>query len=153
MNSFDFLGFNRSEIEKTLGLNLHDNLLEYNIGLKKNLDSWLVPYLSRDNILLSDAACLIIGANPRLSLRGEQNNECEAYKESLWDAIDNGKLSAKDILHYDNMDQDRRDCVKNGLLSMSSIGLYLYSNHRYSKIPIRCILTSGESSLVKIQHL
>ena len=111
MNSFDFLGFNRSEIEKTLVLNLHDNLLEYNIGLKKNLDSWLVPYLSRDNILLSDAACLIIGANPRLSLRGEQNNECEAYKESLWDAIDNGKLSAKDISHYDNMDQDRRDCV------------------------------------------
>ena len=111
MNSFDFLGFNRSEIEKTLGLNLHDNLLEYNIGLKKNLDSWLVPYLSRDNILLSDAACLIIGVNPRLGLTVDQNNEREAYKESIWDAIDNGKLSAKDISYYDTMDPVRRDCL------------------------------------------
>ncbi|WP_447214873.1 hypothetical protein [Citrobacter pasteurii] len=111
MNSFDFLGFDRSEIEKVLGLNLHDNLLEYNIGLKKNLDSWLVPYLSRDSFLLSDTACLIIGANPRTSLKGEQSNEYAAYKESLWDAVDNGKLTAKDVSYYENMDQDRRDCV------------------------------------------
>ncbi|CNI24925.1 hypothetical protein [Yersinia intermedia] len=111
MNSFDFLGFNRSEIEKTLGLNLHDNLLEYNIGLKKNLPSWLVPYLSRDSITLSDAAYLIIGANPRVNLGREQSSELEAYKESIWDAVDNGKLKAKEILHYDNMDNDRRDCI------------------------------------------
>lgn len=111
MNSFDFLGFNRSEIEKTLGINLHDNLIEYNIGLKKNLDGWLVPYLSRENISLSDAACLIVGANPRLNIRGERSDECEAYKESLWDAVDSGKLTAKDVSYYDNMDNDRRDCV------------------------------------------
>ncbi|HDU4720000.1 TPA: hypothetical protein RFT82_004450 [Klebsiella aerogenes] len=111
MNSFDFLGFNRSEIEKVLGLNLHDNILEYNIGLKKNLDSWLVPYISRDSILLSDAACLIIGVNPRIGLRTDQINECEAYKESLWDAVDNGKLNARDVSYYDNIDHDRRDCV------------------------------------------
>ncbi|MES3427585.1 hypothetical protein QDQ44_16940 [Enterobacter hormaechei] len=111
MNSFDFLGFDRSEIEKVLGLNLHDNLLEYNIGLKKKLDSWLVPYLSRDSFLLSDTACLIVGANPRYSLKGEQYNECAAYKESLWDAVDNGKLTAKDVSYYENMDNDRRDCV------------------------------------------
>ncbi|EPW1719324.1 hypothetical protein ACWERB_004250 [Enterobacter hormaechei] len=111
MNSFDFIGFNRSEIEKTLGLNLHDNLLEYNIGLKKNLPSWLVPYLSRDSISLSDSARLIVGANPRENITGEKSHEYEAYKESLWDAIDNSKLTARDISHYDNMDHDRRDCM------------------------------------------
>ncbi|HCI5779674.1 TPA: hypothetical protein NPO56_001370 [Klebsiella quasipneumoniae subsp. quasipneumoniae] len=111
MNSFDFLGFNRSEIEKTLGLNLHDSLLEYNIGLKKNLPTWLIPYISRDSLFLSDAAYLIMGINPKTTLRGEQSNNFNAFKESLWDAVDNSKLSAKDVVYYDNPEYGRRDCT------------------------------------------
>ncbi|WP_447880537.1 hypothetical protein [Serratia fonticola] len=111
MNSFDFLGFNRSEIELALGLNFHDNLLEYNAGLKKTLPSWLVPYLSRDGVSLSDAACLILGVNPRISLRGDQSSDFEAYKESLWDAVDNGKLNAKGYSYHDDMCEYRCDCM------------------------------------------
>lgn len=111
MNSFDFVGFERSEIEKLLGINLHDNLDEYSWALKNTLPKWMVPYLSRVNISLEHAAYFIANENPNLSLRNEAQIIVSSYKDSLWDAIDSGELKAKNISHYDNFEHDRRDCV------------------------------------------
>lgn len=111
MNSFDFVGFDRSEIEKLLGINLHDNLDEYTWALKNTLPKWMVPYLSRVNISLGNAAYFIADENPNSSLKNEAQIIVDSYKDSLWDAIDSGELNAKDITYYDNYDHDRRDCV------------------------------------------
>lgn len=111
MNSFDFVGFDRSEIEKLLGINLHDNLDEYSWALKNTLPKWMVPYLSRVNISLEHAAYFLADENPNLGLKSEAQTIVNSYKDSLWDAVDSGELTAKDITHYDNYDHDRRDCV------------------------------------------
>lgn len=111
MNSFDFVGFERSEIEKLLGINLHDNLDEYSWALKNTLPKWMVPYLSRICISLEHAAYFIAGENPNLGLKSEAQTIVNSYKDSLWDAVDSGEINAKDITHYENYDHDRRDCV------------------------------------------
>lgn len=111
MNSFDFLGFDRSEIEGLLKLNLHDNLSEYNLSLKKNLPAWIVPYISRDCLTLSEVAAFICGRNPNIANFADTQKEYEAYTKSLWDAVDSEKLSASDILLYDNPEYGRRDCT------------------------------------------
>lgn len=111
MNAFDFVGFNRSDIETLLGMNLHDNLDEYSWALKNNLPKWMVPYLSRVNISLETSACFIAGENPTSNLKGEAQTIFVAYKDSLWDAVDSGELAAKDIIYYENYEGGRRDCT------------------------------------------
>lgn len=111
MNSFDYLGFDRSKIGKLLGINLYDNIDDYNLSLKKSVPSWLVPYISRDSLLLTEVAAFICGREPSLNSRIDSHRLYESYIKSLWDAVDNNKLKAKDIVFYDNPEDGRANCT------------------------------------------
>jgi len=127
MNVYDFLGFNRIDIENLLGINLHDNTEEHDLNIRSNLDKWLIPYLSRSSLLLTDTAFLIIGVKPNTAVRGIVSDELQGYIYSLWDAVDNGKLTVKSVSYYDNYDGDRKD----GVLVRSEVELWV-KEHGFS---------------------
>lgn len=111
MNSFDFLGFNRAEIESLLKINLHDSDEDFEYSLKNNLPSWLVPFLSRTSVTLKETAALIVGIKPYISVRGETAEVLSSYESSLWDAVDNGILSSLNTIYHDENFNVRFDCT------------------------------------------
>ncbi|AJJ25524.1 hypothetical protein CH49_3576 [Yersinia enterocolitica] len=107
MNCYDYIGFNRTEIEQLLQINLRDSDEEYQNILKDKLPKWLTPFLSRINITIKETAALIVGVIPYSIQTGDIEMVIINYENSLWDAVDCNLLSCWDI-SYTNTNKDIR---------------------------------------------
>ncbi len=97
MNCYDYIGFNRTEIEQLLQINLRDSDEEYQNILKDKLPKWLTPFLSRINITIKETAALIVGVIPYSIQTDDIGMVIINYEKSLWDAVDCNLLSCRDI--------------------------------------------------------
>lgn len=107
MNCYDYVGFNRTEIEQLLQINLRDSDEEYQNILKDKLPKWLTPFLSRINITIKETAALIVGVMPYSIQIDDIGMVIINYEKSLWDAVDCNLLSCRDI-SYTNTNKDIR---------------------------------------------
>ncbi len=107
MNCYDYIGFNRTEIEQFLQINLRDSNEEYQNILKDKLPKWLTPFLSRINITIKETAALIVGVMPYSIQTDDIGMVIINYENSLWDAVDCNLLSCRDI-SYTNANKDIR---------------------------------------------
>ena len=107
MNCYDYVGFNRTEIEQLLQINLRDSDEEYQNILKNKLPKWLTPFLSRINITIKETAALIVGVIPYSIQTDDIGMVIINYEKSLWDAVDCNLLSCRDI-SYTNANKDIR---------------------------------------------
>lgn len=107
MNCYDYIGFNRTEIEQLLQINLRDSDEEYQNILKDKLPGWLTPFLSRINITIKETAALIVGVIPYSIQTDDIGMVIINYEKSLWDAVDCNLLSCRDI-SYTNANKDIR---------------------------------------------
>ncbi|PNM25609.1 hypothetical protein A6J66_016365 [Yersinia enterocolitica] len=107
MNCYDYVGFNRTEIEQLLQINLRDSDEEYQNILKDKLPKWLTPFLSRINITIKETAALIVGVMPYSIQTDDIGMVIINYENSLWDAVDCNLLSCRDI-SYTNANKDIR---------------------------------------------
>lgn len=131
MNCYDYVGFNRTEIEQLLQINLRDSDEEYQNILKDKLPKWLTPFLSRINITIKETAALIVGVIPYSIQTGDIEMVIINYEKSLWDAVDCNLLSCRDI-SYTNANKDIR---YDGYLLRSEVEGWLKANGFHWPLP------------------
>ncbi|CNC89499.1 Uncharacterised protein [Yersinia frederiksenii] len=131
MNCYDYVGFNRTEIEQLLQINLRDSDEEYKNILKDNLPQWLTPFLSRVNITIKETAALIVGVIPYSIQTDDIGMVIINYEKSLWDAVDCSLLSCRDI-SYTNANKDIRH---DGYLLRAEVESWLKVNGFHWPLP------------------
>ncbi len=131
MNCYDYVGFNRTEIEQLLQINLRDSDEEYQNILKNKLPEWLTPFLSRINITIKETAALIVGVIPYSIQTGDIEMVIINYEKSLWDAVDCNLLSCRDI-SYTNANKDIRH---DGYLLRAEVEGWLKANGFHWPLP------------------
>lgn len=131
MNCYDYVGFNRTEIEQLLQINLRDSDEEYQNILKDKLPEWLTPFLSRINITIKETAALIVGVIPYSIQTDDIGMVIINYEKSLWDAVDCNLLSCRDI-SYTNANKDIRH---DGYLLRAEVKGWLKANGFHWPLP------------------
>ncbi len=131
MNCYDYVGFNRTEIEQLLQINLRDSDEEYQNILKDKLPVWLTPFLSRINITIKETAALIVGVIPYSIQTDDIGMVIINYEKSLWDAVDCNLLSCRDI-SYTNANKDTRH---DGYLLKAEVESWLKVNGFHWPLP------------------
>lgn len=131
MNCYDYIGFNRTEIEQLLQINLRDSDEEYQNILKDKLPKWLTPFLSRINITIKETAALIVGVIPYSIQTDDIGMVIINYENSLWDAVDCNLLSCRDI-SYTNANKNIRH---DGYLLRAEVEGWLKANGFHWPLP------------------
>lgn len=136
MNCYDYVGFNRTEIEQLLQINLRDSDEEYQNILKDKLPKWLTPFLSRINITIKETAALIVGVMPYSIQIDDIGMVIINYEKSLWDAVDCNLLSCRDI-SYTNTNKDIRH---DGYLLKAEVEGWVKANGFHWPLPLGAAL-------------
>lgn len=136
MNCYDYVGFNRTEIEQLLQINLRDSDEEYQNILKDKLPKWLTPFLSRINITIKEMAALIVGVMPYSIQIDDIGMVIINYEKSLWDAVDCNLLSCRDI-SYTNTNKDIRH---DGYLLKAEVEGWVKANGFHWPLPLGAAL-------------